>query len=368
MDFCGAPMPTCSSCEEKLSKASFAGDQLRKGPDRVCKQCVAATASLFSAALSTRRFDEVSTDAQVERLRSRDANTQMDAANKLWTLTRRGSEAVDRDIAAAGAVKPLVDLLRCRSDDRAWTAAMTLQALSCRSDARKGAIADAGAIPLLVNLLRGDSADDKEVAAMVLHNLAFASPVRTSRSVDEEKMQEEVVARQRQIVESGAALPLVALLHAPEDGAREAAAATLACVVSDCDANRDAMVAELTASADAIPPLVEMLRCHAEAEGRYDAARVLRALVRRDDDAALRVTHELQMSGGAAALLALLDRLVLGDGDLADSARPSEAPSEAPVVSGSSPRAAAAHHHHAPLANVPSAVGAPLGAAPIAVS
>ena len=36
----------------------------------------------------------------------------MDAANKLWALTRRGEEAVDRDIAASGAIAPLVDLLR----------------------------------------------------------------------------------------------------------------------------------------------------------------------------------------------------------------------------------------------------------------
>ena len=77
----------------------------------------------------------------------------MDAANKLWTLTRRGPAVADRDIAATGAIKPLVEMLRVRGDDRAWTAAMTLQALSCRSDARKIAIADAGAIPLLITLL-----------------------------------------------------------------------------------------------------------------------------------------------------------------------------------------------------------------------
>lgn len=311
-------MPTCGTCDQKLAKSQFERDQLRLGPERRCKACVAATESIFKAALSTRRFDEVSTDAQVERLRSRDANTQMDAANKLWTLTRRGSEVVDRDIAAAGAIRPLADLLRYAGDDRAWTAAMTLQALSCRSDARKAAVANAGAIPLLIALLLGASDDDKEVAAMVLQNLSW-SPDATNRAA--------VVERQRLMVDAGACAPLVALLRAPEDGAREAAAATLASLVSESDEIRDLVVVH-TAHADALDRLADMATADAYPEGRHDACRVLKALARRSDDEAAAVADALRVRGFVAgahagagapeaaaiseALPALLERLALG--------------------------------------------------------
>lgn len=85
-------MPTCAACDQKLEKARFSKDQLKLGAERVCKNCQELTSSLFKTALSTRRFDEVSADAEVERLRAVDANTQADAANRLWTLTRRGDE------------------------------------------------------------------------------------------------------------------------------------------------------------------------------------------------------------------------------------------------------------------------------------
>ena len=77
-------MPTCSSCDQKLEKSRFTKEQLKLGVDRVCKGCSDLTASLFKTTLSTRRFDEVSADAQVERLRSNDPNTVADAANKLY--------------------------------------------------------------------------------------------------------------------------------------------------------------------------------------------------------------------------------------------------------------------------------------------
>ena len=308
-------MPTCATCDQKLAKSQFAKSELRS-PERRCKACIAATESLFKGAMSTRRYDEVSSDAQVERLRSHDANTQLDAANKLWTLTRRGSEVVDRDIASAGAIRPLAELLRCTSDDRAWTAAMTLQALSCRSDARKAAVAEAGAIPYLVELLSGSSDDDKEVAAMVLHNLAWSS--------DETKL-EAVIERQRAMVHEGVCAPLVALLRAAEDGAREAAAATLACLISDSDELRDRIVGHWPKLwASAIAPLGEMVSAYPYPEGRHDACRVLKALARRSDDEAAAIAKELQQyatSDGApaaepaalvAALPELLDRLALG--------------------------------------------------------
>ena len=368
-------MPTCSSCEQKLIKSSFAREELRRGPERRCKACVEATNSLLSTALSTRRFDEVSTDAQVERLRSRDPNTQMDAANKLWTLTRRGSEVVDRDIAAAGAIKPLVEMLRVRGDDRAWTAAMTLQALSCRSDARKIAIADAGAIPLLITLLSGDSEDDKEVAAMVLHNLAFVQPhalsggggnVADEKDSAEAKRYAGVVERQRQIVAAGATAPLVSLLTAPEDGAREAAAATLACLVSDSEEfTRTALVATCSA-AGAIPPLAAMCTQHPYPEGRMDASRVLLALAEHSKYDASRIGQALReleepgasgASGSDESLSQLLERLALGHSTAA-STRPEEYCSEAEQSDTIYSEGEMRHHHGARMVAVTAAANA----------
>ena len=276
-------MPTCSSCEQKKAKADFSKDESKKGDDKRCKDCVALTESLFSNALSTRRFDEVSTDAQVERLRSKDANTQADAANKLWALTRRGEEQCDRDIAAAGAIGPLVELLRARGDDRAWTAAMALQALSCRSQVRKAAIAAAGAIPLLGAMLQSGNEDDKEVAALVLLNLSCCQENCEATA--------DIIERQRAIVTCGSVPALVALLSSPEEGAREAAVSTLSCLVSDADDVRSSVVSQ-TFEHGGVAPLAAMLR-GASPDGRIDAARMLKEMAQRDPHPSAAVAREL---------------------------------------------------------------------------
>ena len=276
-------MPTCASCEKKLGKTAFSKEELKVGDGKRCTDCVALTESLFSNALSTRRFDEVSTDAQVERLRSKDANTQADAANKLWTLTRRGEEQVDRDIAAAGAIGPLVELLRARGDDRAWTSAMALQALSCRSQVRKAAIAAAGAIPLLATLLASGDEDDKEVAALVLLNLSCCQE-NCEATVD-------IIERQQLIVDAGSVEALVALLCSPEEGAREAAVSTLSCLVSDSDDVRDQVVSQAFEHGG-VAPLAALLR-GGSPDGRIDAARMLKAMCSRDPYPSAAVAREL---------------------------------------------------------------------------
>lgn len=301
-------MPTCSSCEQKKAKSDFSKDEIKNGDQKRCKECVALTESLFSNALSTRRFDEVSTDAQVERLRSKDANTQADAANKLWALTRRGEEQVDRDIAAAGAIGPLVEMLRVRGDDRAWTAAMALQALSCRSQVRKAAIAAAGAIPLLNGMLRTGNEDDKEVAALVMLNLSCCQENCEATS--------DIIERQRTIVECGSVDALVALLRSPEEGAREASVSTLACLVSDSDDVRDAVVSQ-TFESGGVGPLADMLR-GASPDGRIDAARMLKEMCTRDSVPSAAVARELGVpavsegqgsSSPAGALVDLIEKM-----------------------------------------------------------
>ena len=298
-------MPTCSACSQKLAKSAFSKTQLKLGTERRCNGCVKLVEGLFSKALSTRRWDEHSIEAQVERLRAKDANTQMDAANKLWALTRRGEEASIGHRRVAHA--PLVGLLRTRGDDRAWTAAMALQSLSCRSEARKAAIASAGAIPLLHALLSGDSDDDKEVAAMVLHNLAFCQ---------NEQHVTATIDRQSAIVEAGSCAALVAMIRAASEGAAsietaEAAVATLASLVGDSDALRDAVVAQV-ASHGGVAPLSGLLKCGSGRAAR--AARLLKELAQRDADAAA-IASELAFESSAeiTQLTDLIDRLALGE-------------------------------------------------------
>ena len=65
-------------------------------------------------------------------------------------LSRSGDEVIDREIAAAGAMGLLVELLRC--PEARWFAAGALQSLTCRSEARKAAIVNAGALVPLVEM------------------------------------------------------------------------------------------------------------------------------------------------------------------------------------------------------------------------
>lgn len=185
---------------------------------------------------------------------------------------------VDRDIAAAGAIPPLVECLRARGDDRAWTAAMTLQSLSCHSEVRKAAIMAAGGVQLFQALLVSGEPDDKEVAAMCLHNLCYC---------DEDKQLPDAVERQRAIVEAGAVAPLLALTRSLEDGAREAGACALNGLIHDEDDLRERVVSELLNN-HGVPPLVALLRSpSASAEGKHDVAAILKEVAQHDPDAAV---------------------------------------------------------------------------------
>ena len=270
----------CSSCDSSLSKAEFSKDELKQGVGRRCKSCVASTDALFSALRSNRRVDDVSADAEVERLRSVEPKVQADAANRLWKASRTGTEAVDRDIAAAGAIGPLVGLLRCREDERAWFAAGALQSLSCRSQLRKQQIVEAGGVPLLVALLTEGDVDDKEVAAMALQNLTDGSTDSETMSADARQKavrQPEASAVQTraastlgmttaltvpiavattQVIQSGAIRPLAGLLLDGEDGAKEAAASSLANLLGSTDEQVKGSTLADAAECDAIGALV----------------------------------------------------------------------------------------------------------------
>ena len=292
----------CSSCESTFSKADFTKEELRKDPDeRRCMNCVTSTQALFSTIrLSSRRTNEQSAEAEVERLRSKDAQVQADAANKLWMLSRQGDEQCDRDISASGAIGPLVELLRCREDDRAWFAAGALQSLSCRSEARKTAIVSAGALFPLVAILRTGDPEDQEVVAMALHNLSDSSGASGASAL------ELATERQLAIVHATALPTLVGLLASGEDGCKEAVAGIIANLASSEHADvQTALAEEVCAEASAaVPSLVALLRAESNPpETRLEAARALRALSdSRDGDGVVAVARALSLETGPGAV------------------------------------------------------------------
>ena len=92
----------------------------------------------------------------------------------------------------------------------------------------------------------------------------------------------------------------------------EAAVATLASLVGDSDALRDAVVAQV-ASHGGVAPLSGLLKC-GSGEAKLDAARLLKELAQRDADAAA-IASELAFESSAeiTQLTDLIDRLALGE-------------------------------------------------------
>ena len=291
----------CSSCESSFTKADFSKEEMRKGADdRRCMSCVTSTEALFSAMrLSSRRTNEQTAEGEVERLRSKDPAVQADAANKLWQLSRLGEEATDREIAASGAIGPLVELLRCREDERAWFAAGALQSLSCRSEARKTAIVSAGALNPLLTLLRSGDAEDKEVVAMALMNLSDGSGATGANGL------ELTTERQLAIVRAAALTPLVQVLWDGEDGSKEAAAGTLANLAASEEPElRAALSSEVCAEASGgLTALVALLRAENLPEAKLEAARALRLLASKDDsERVVAVARALGLEAGSGAV------------------------------------------------------------------
>jgi len=318
----------CSSCDEKKKKTDFCKEELANGDERRCKECRQSTDALFSMAMfSSRAKDDVSPDAEVERLSSADTTVQNDAASRLWTLSRNGSEETDKAIAAAGAIGPLVGLLKCK-DERAWFAAGTLQSLSCRSQSRKKAIVEAGGVELLIALLQSGDADDKELCAMALSNL--------SDGTHDDKLS-ATIERQVHIVGAGAVGPLIDLLRDGDDGGKEAAAAALANLFllagihPHTQAPYDSRLRNRAPSEafemGVVSRLASLLR-DGSAEAKHEAARALKELTASEDtDRVAAVVRELGLKGsgasGEAAMSAgdlheELDRLGQADGPNAE--------------------------------------------------
>ena len=160
----------------------------------------------------------------------------LDNGSKNKALIAKGV-AISASIAKAGAILPLVALLKNGTDGTKECAVGALQALADFNDDNKVPIVSAGAIPLLVALLQNGYAITKEKAAGLLQYLA----------VDDDNNKVSIVS-------AGAIQPLVALLQNGTDQMKECAAGTLGDLAYDSD-NRVSI-----ARAGAIPPLVELLQ------------------------------------------------------------------------------------------------------------
>ena len=181
------------------------------------------------------------------------------AACALANLAGSIGPDVLRQIVAAGAIPPLVALVRNGSDYGKKWAACALANLAI-GDIAAQPIADAGGIAALVELLRDGSDDGKMRAAHALANLACNGDVAA-----------------QSIVDAGGIAALFELLRDGSDDGQKQAARALWNLTSNADAY-DAMIAE----AGAIEQLVELERNGSD-DAKKNATEALRTLAYHDD-------------------------------------------------------------------------------------
>ena len=164
-------------------------------------------------------------DNLVAGLRSMDMTVQATSARGLARLSANNADNKVM-VAAAGAIPPLVALLRSSSACVQRSASGALRNLSFNDDNRIK-VAAAGAIPPLVALLRSSSTGVQEQAAGALTNLSANND------------------NQVKVAAAGAIPPLVALLSSSSAGVQEQAARAL----TNLSANNDNQVKVAAAGA-----------------------------------------------------------------------------------------------------------------------
>jgi len=172
----------------------------------------------------------------VDLVRDGAAGGKEAATRALWNLACDNAENKVL-IAECGGIEPLVGVLKNGSASTKKLAAGALSNLACDNHDNVLAISHAGVFPPLIELLRTGSPSAKEVAALAVRNLAF-----TDETVDA-------------ITEAGGILPLVELLRSGRSGTEDAAAAALKNLACDNTPNKIAI-----AKAGAIPLLVKLVK------------------------------------------------------------------------------------------------------------
>ncbi len=198
------------------------------------------------------------------------------AARALGNLANNSDN--QQAIVEAGAIAPLVKLVRSGTDDQKVNAAEALGALANDNRDNQNKIAKAGAIEPLVELVRSEIDAQKRkrstTAERALENLAYNNP--DNQKVIMEKLVklltdgtdiqkdnadtallflgEENPDNQKAIVEAGASKPYVELVKNGTDAQKEMAANSLMHLAANNLANQNAIV-----EAGAIKPLIELL-------------------------------------------------------------------------------------------------------------
>ena len=220
----------------------------------------------------------------VQLLRSRTGRLRFASAQAISFLAENSDARAQ--IITAGAIGPLVQLLSSSGEGVQMAAATSVRLLASTS---AGQVAAAGAIPLLVQLLNSASADVQEATLGALMDISFDDDIKAQ-------------------VASAGAIPLLAGLlrtsGSPE--MQQKAALTLGNLTFSPQPdgeieNEDAVQSEIVA-AGAVEPLVQMLRSGPE-ELQAEAARVLVNISLNNSGAQARIAA----SGAIAPLICLLE-------------------------------------------------------------
>lgn len=208
----------------------------------------------------------------VEHLRARNLEERHRAVMSLLSTAREGV-AMRSAILQAGAVLPLVELLRDSSAPMLQeAAAAALGVLAADGEAAQSTLLRAGAVSALGRLLGSDSSVPTKAAASAIRNLAANHN-----------------AAQLSIAKAGAITPLINLLTHSDQGVQAQAAAALGNLAGDSSENhfdKQMMIAQ----AGAVPPLVQLLE-RASPELREAGASALRMLATNNADNQVAVAH-----------------------------------------------------------------------------
>jgi hypothetical protein len=236
------------------------------------------------------------------------AAARVHAASAIASLARL---AANRDtIVESGGITPLVALLNDGEDAAKTGAAAALACIAVANASTPGAIAQSGAISPLVSLLTGEhGAAAQEAAAGALHALAHdadnriaiaeagaighlvlllgsANPL-TSEFAEGALVRLSIENSNRELIIH----KLVGMLYdkGSEAGGEEQAAAALANLASDSDANRDSIV-----EAGGIAPLLSLLETSSSTKAKERAIGAISQLASRRT-----IQKEIAKAGGS---------------------------------------------------------------------
>ena len=215
----------------------------------------------------------------VKRAKSTEHEMREQAAMHLFQLALQGHGEHCAAIHDAGAVTPLVNILRDGGAKSQSSACGALGAIAASKDVHQTTIADAGGIPPVVRLLKTGSAKVQEQAASTLASLNSDA------------------SHQKQVLAAGGIVSLVAMLKGGSAAAQAHAAQALANAAAYGAAGQNAI-----ATAGAVPILLSLL---GTGKAQMPAAAALGKLAHANATIQIMIMN----AGGITPLLALLNGL-----------------------------------------------------------